>query len=72
MSTIGPHIKTFNDRIKIMNQSGKKDIVINANDARNLHAEIFSLLALISELSSQLQKNDEVDPIKVEIDGGSF
>lgn len=72
MTPIGPHLKSFNDRIKVMNQSGKKDIIFTADDARNLHAEIFSLLALISEMSLKLQKEDEVDQLNVEIDGGRF
>jgi len=68
----GLHIKSFNDRVKVMNQTGHKDLNLSAADARNLHADIFALLSLVSELTSQLQVKVEDSRINVEMDGGKF
>lgn len=72
MNNPGLHIKSFNDRVKVMNQVGQKDLNLSAADARNLHADIFALLSLISELTSQLQVKNEESQIDVEMDGGKF
>jgi hypothetical protein len=60
----------FNDRVRAMNQSNGKILTLNAQEARNLHAEIYELLATISGLS----KNNENSVIKTDIsmDGGGF
>lgn len=68
----GLHIKSFNDRVKVMNQTGQKDLNLSSLDARNLHADIFALLALISELTLQVQVKDEDSQIDVRMDGGEF
>jgi len=71
MDNISIHIKNFNDKVKVMNQTNSKEIMLNANDARNLHSEIFALLAHIAELSSKLQvKTDDV--VEISMDGGGF
>lgn len=68
MSNIPLHVKTFNDKVRLMNQSNSRTLTMSAEDARNLHAEIFNLLA---ELSKQ-PKNVANQPINVEMDGGPF
>lgn len=68
----GLHVKAFNDRVKVMNQTGQKDLNLSAADARNLHADIFALLSLISELTFQVQAKYEDSQIDVEMDGGKF
>jgi hypothetical protein len=55
-----------------MNQTGQKDLNLSSLDARNLHADIFALLALISELTLQVQAKDEDSQIDVRMDGGEF
>jgi len=67
MDNVGLHVKKFNDKVRALNQSGGKDLVMTASDARNLHSEIFDLLAKLSEFSS---KPDQVS--EVSLDGGSF
>jgi hypothetical protein len=73
MDNISLHVKTFNDRVKVMNQTGKKDLTLTANDARNLHSDIFALLALVAELSGKLQLDSESNNIQdIWMDGGGF
>lgn len=62
-------IKNFNSKVRAMNQSNGKLLTLNAEEARSLHAEIYDLMATISQLS----KNSTVDDVVViNMDGGSF
>jgi hypothetical protein len=64
------HIKLFNDRVRTMNQTNAKLLTLNADEARNLHTEIYNLLASMTELSFNPQKPEEI--IQIKMDGGSF
>ena len=67
-------IKNFNDKIRVMNQSQSRDLTMSASDARNLHTEIYALLAQIADLSKSSEAvettNDQV--IQISMDGGGF
>jgi hypothetical protein len=66
------HLKTFNDRIKVMNQTNSKDLTLTALEARNIHAGIFELLTKINDLT-EFRKNAEQETlVSVEMDGGDF
>ena len=64
------HIKMYNDRVRAMNQANGKILTLNAQEARNLHAEIYDLMATIAELSKDRNQNSTVT--SVSMDGGSF
>ncbi len=66
--TLGIHSKKFGDLVKNMNQTHGKSLVLTSEQANNLHAEIFSLLARIVELES----NKTPDTLEVVLGGGSF
>jgi hypothetical protein len=51
------HLKNFNDRIKVMNQTNSKDLTLTVLEARNIHAGIFELLTKINDLT-EFRKND--------------
>lgn len=56
-----------------MNQTNARDISLSAIEARNLHSDIFALLAEIAQLSqakSALEQDNSV--INVEFNGGNF
>lgn len=73
MTTINVHIQRFNDRIKVLNQTRGKDLTMSADDARNLHASIFDLLAQIAALSEELTSVEEnSNVISVNMDGGTW
>ena len=63
-------LRKFNDRVKAMNQTNGKQLVLSAEEARNLHADLFALLANIAELSSGDGPKDDV--IQIQVDGGGF
>jgi hypothetical protein len=64
-------LKMFNDKVRVMNQTHQRDVVLSAVEARNLHSEIFALLAQISDLTRQ--PRDESDFVtQIGMDGGGF
>ena len=65
------HVRAFNEKVRIMNQSQKKDLILSAQDARNLHADIFALLTHIAELSENTPPVADA-PLQVSMDGGRF
>ena len=67
------HLKTFNDKIKVMNQTNAKMLTLTAAEARNLHSDVFELLNHCATLI-QLLVNTETDitVVQVSIDGGGF
>jgi hypothetical protein len=52
-----------------MNQTGSKQLALSAEEARNLHADIFNLLANIAELQAGPQ---QVTQAPAGLDGGGF
>ena len=64
------HIKLFNDKVRAMNQSNSKLLTLNAQEARSLHAEIYDLMATISNLSKNTDQTSNIT--NVNMDGGSF
>lgn len=66
------HLKAFNNRVKVMNQTNSKDLTLSALDARNLHNDIFELLAQIAALTSIREEHDDSAPLNVQFDGGDF
>ncbi len=65
------HIKMFNDKIKVMNQTNSKVMTLTAQEAKNLHADIYDLLTHCATLSRRLE-TDESGTISVQMDGGGF
>jgi|688.fasta_scaffold729333_2 hypothetical protein len=73
MQKISLSIKTFNERVKLMNQTGSKQISLTAQEARNLHNDIFNLLANLAELQTNLEIiNSSSQGTSLNFDGGSF
>jgi hypothetical protein len=70
MQKLSLAIKNFNERVKIMNQTGSKQLALSAEEARNLHADIFNLLANIAE--SQSAETPTPPPTAISLDGGGF
>ena len=62
----------FNDKVKLMNQSQSKQLILSAQEARNLHADLFDLLNHCATISQKLQEKRQDDVVSVGMDGGSF
>ena len=66
------HLKNFNKRVQVLNQTNSKELVLSAVEARNLQAEIFELLAHIADLTELKKASDAEAQVNVEMDGGGF
>lgn len=66
------HLKKFNDRVKVMNQTNGKELVLSALEARNLHNDIFELLTQIAEFAEVKKATETEAVVSVEFDGGNF
>jgi hypothetical protein len=69
MQKLSIAIKNFNDRVKLMNQTGSKQLSLSAEEARNLHADIFNLLANLTELQTTREPEQSAN---LSLDGGGF
>jgi hypothetical protein len=65
------HVKSFSDKVKLMNQTGKQNLTLSANEARSLHNDIFDLLAHCTKLSRMLVQNDGAST-SIRMDGGNW
>jgi hypothetical protein len=70
MDKLSIHVRNFNDKVRVMNQSQSKQLIMSAQDARNLHADIFALLTHIAELSDKPAAQPTV--AQIGMDGGRF
>ena len=64
------HLRKFNDRVKVMNQTNARDLSLTAQEARQLQADIFDLLIQIQALSEV--KGIEPEVISVQVKGAGF
>ena len=66
------HLKKFNDRVKVMNQTNSKDLNLSAAEARQLQADIFDLLTKINDLVEVKQQDAQEPALQVNLKGGNF
>ena len=64
------HLRKFNDRVKVLNQTNARDLVLSAAEARQLQADIFDLLTQIQALAEV--KSSEPEVIAVQVKGAGF
>lgn len=56
-----------------MNQAASKQLMLSAKEARDLHSEVYNLLAEIARLNAELKKAGQGAPVNtLTADGGSF
>jgi hypothetical protein len=63
------HINRFIDRVKAADARAQRDLTMSLSDAKDLHADITKLLLALHVLHEQ---PEEIKPVKLELDGGSF
>jgi hypothetical protein len=66
------HLKKFNDRVKVMNQTNSRELSLTAAEARQLQADIFDLLTKINDLTEIKKQSTTEAVIQVEMQGGKF
>jgi hypothetical protein len=71
MQQISLSIQNFNNKVKQLNQTNSKQVMLSADEARNLHSDIFTLLANIAEIQSKSQSTPQKSS-EISLDGGGF
>ena len=66
------HLKNFNNKVKVMNQTNARDLTLSKLEAQNLQADIFELLTQIAELAIVNEKSTVESVVTVGMDGGGF
>jgi hypothetical protein len=69
ISNLSFHVNKFNDKVRIMNQAGSKNLILTPQEARDLQADIFALMEIISHYANV--KPDTM-PTSIHFDGGGF
>lgn len=65
------HLKKFNDRVKVLNQTNSRELILSAAEARQLQADIFDLLTQIQALAT-VSSTKDTSAIQLEMNGGKF
>ena len=66
------HLKQFNDKVKVMNQRNSKQLILSAQEARDIQAELFEILNFLAVLARKQTTSDTDIDISVKMDGGVF
>lgn len=73
MDNLTLHIRKFNDRVRLLNSTGTKNVVLTAQEARSLNSDIQDLLAHCAVLSKRLEsQTNQQEVINISLDGGKF
>jgi hypothetical protein len=64
------HIKSFMEKVSLLESRRTKDLVIPMTDARGLRDEIASILIDLQEYNSIRKADEQV--LQIEIKGGTF
>lgn len=64
------HCNKFSEKVRHMNDTNSKELVLNAAEAKNLHTDIFALLSKIAELTEE--KAVQTAPQETNVSGGNF
>lgn len=66
------HVQRFVERVRSAEHRGLREVVLSLNEAKDLHADITKLLAVIQELHERDQAAKAAGPENAEISGGTF
>jgi hypothetical protein len=69
-TSLTPGLQKFCERVRVMNQSNSKNLVLTAAEARNIESDLVDLLLLISNLSSVQSR--QADTVEIEIQSPAF
>jgi hypothetical protein len=66
------HLKKFNDRVKVLNQTNSRELVLSAAEAHQLQADIFDLLIKINDLVEVKKQTANEAVVQIDVQGGKF
>jgi hypothetical protein len=65
------HLRAFNNRVKVMNQTNARELSLTAAEARQLQSDIFDLLTQIQALA-EVKETNQNEIIAVQVKGAGF
>lgn len=65
-------IQKFINKIKVAEARGARDMSIPLGEAKDLHAELTTLLLQMQDLRSQYIEKQENEVVEINMSGGSF
>lgn len=71
-TSLSPGLQKFCERVRIMNQTNSKNLVLTVAEARNLESDIMDLLILIKDQASTINNQSQKDIVEIEIQSPSF
>ncbi len=72
MKNLSISFQNFNNRIKQMNQTNGRQLTLSAEEARNLHSDLFSLLAQLADPKNHNTETVNTQPESINLDAGGF
>ena len=66
------HLKAFNNKVKVMNQTNGRELTLSKLEAQNLQSDIFELLAQIADLTAVKEVANTAEVVNIGMDGGGF
>lgn len=67
---ITPSLSKFVEKVRVLNQSQNKSLILTATEARNLESDIMILLTTIVDLQAERLKQNQ--KIEIELNGPNF
>lgn len=67
---ITPSLSKFVEKVRVLNQSQNKSLILTATEARNLESDIMLLLTTVVDLQAERLKQNQ--KIEIEINGPNF
>lgn len=68
--SLSPSLSKFCEKVRVMNQSQSKNLVLTSAEARNIESDVMELLLAVNELQAKLLARSET--IQVEIASPGF
>jgi len=72
MKNLSISFQNFNNRIKQMNQTNARQMTLSADEARNLHSDIFALLSQLADVNKKEVVQTEAIAGVVNLDAGRY
>jgi hypothetical protein len=67
---VTPSLSKFIEKVRVLNQSQSKSVVLTATEARNIESDIMTLLTMIVDL--QAEKLKQAQTIEIDLGGTKF
>jgi len=67
---ITPSLNKFIEKVRVLNQSQNKSLVLTAIEARNIESDIMTLLTMVVDL--QAEKIKQAQTIEIDLGGSKF